>query len=389
MVDTGPIAFYVPSLTVGGAERVTVSVANGLAERGYDVDLLVSYNRGAFREEVDADVTLVDLETPEIPVLGIGASVPQFARYLKRREPAMLFSQMTYANVIHLTTQLVTGADTVAISTIHNTLGMQEESKEKLVQWLQRRLAGRADQFVAVSEGVSESVVEYVGVDREKVSVLHNPIPVDEVRDRAGESVEHPWIESDDVEVVLGVGRLERAKNYGSFLRAFERVHAARPDTRAIIVGRGSKRDELEQLAAELGIEDAVSFPGFVDNPYGYMAGADVLAMSSIHEGLPTVLIEALACGCPVVSTDCPSGPAEILEGGEYGPLVEVDDDEGLATAIQATLDDPLPSDVLIERANDFAPAAVIDRYEAFIQNYVTVGNAGEVEKRSEPLPSS
>ncbi|WP_424005004.1 glycosyltransferase (plasmid) [Haloarcula salina] len=389
MVKSGPIAFYVPSLTVGGAERVTVSVANGLAERGYDVDLLVSYNRGAFREEVADDVTLVDLETPEVPVLGIGASVPQFARYLRRREPAMLFSQMTYANVIHLFTQLVAGTDTVAISTIHNTLGMQEESKEKLVQWLQRRLAGRSDQFVAVSEGVAQSVVEYVGVDREKVSVLHNPIPVDEVRDRAEESVDHPWIESDDLDVVLGVGRLERAKNYGSFLRAFERVQAARPDTRAIIVGRGSKRDELEELAAELGIKDAVSFPGFVDNPYGYMAGADVLTMSSIHEGLPTVLIEALACGCPVVSTDCPSGPSEILENGEYGPLVAVDDDEGLASAIQETLDDPLPSDVLIQRANDFAPDAVIDQYEAFIRNYVSVETTGSVDRRSEPVTSS
>ncbi|WP_225308148.1 glycosyltransferase [Haloarcula sp. CBA1131] len=266
---------------------------------------------------------------------------------------------------------------------------MQEESKEKLVQWLQRRLAGQSDQFVAVSEGVAKSIVEHVGVDREKVSVLHNPIPVDEVQERAGKPVDHPWIESANIDVVLGVGRLERAKNFGSFLRAFEQVHAARPDTRAIIVGRGSKRAELETLAAELGIDAAVSFPGFVDNPYGYMAGSDVLAMSSVHEGLPTVLIEALACGCPVVSTDCPSGPAEILKDGEYGPLVDVDDDEGLAAAIRTTLDEPLPSDVLIERANDFAPAAVIDQYEAFIRNFVSVETTDSVDKRSEPLTPS
>lgn len=388
MENTGPIAFFIPSLTVGGAERVTVSVANGLARRGNDVDLVVSYNEGDFRTEVAESVNIVDLGTQRIPGIGIGASVPALVQYLRRRSPKILFSQMTYANDIHIIAQILSNADTVTISTIHNTLGMQEEPKEKLVQWLQRRLAGQSDQFVAVSEGVARSIVEHVGVDREKVSVLHNPIPVDDIQERAGKSVDHSWIESADLDVVLGVGRLERAKNYGSFLRAFERVHAARPDTRAIIVGRGSKRTELENLAAELGIDDAVSFPGFVDN-YGYMAGADVLALSSVHEGLPTVLIEALACGCPVVSTDCPSGPAEILEDGEYGPIVDVDDDEGLATAIQATLDDPLPCDVLVERANDFAPAAVIDQYEAFIQDYVSMETTEGVDRRSEPLTTS
>ncbi|EMA26533.1 glycosyltransferase [Haloarcula argentinensis] len=389
MEDTGPIAFFVPSLTVGGAERVTVSVANGLSKRGYEVDLVVSFNEGDFQTDVAGSVNLVDLGTQRIPGIGIGASIPALVRYLRRQSPQILFSQMTYANDIHMISQILSGADTVTISTIHNTLGMQEEPKEKLVQWLQRRLAHQSDQFVAVSEGVAESVVEHVGVDREKVSVLHNPIPVNEVQERARESVDHPWIDSANLDVVLGVGRLERAKNFGSLLRAFERVHAAQPDTRAIIVGRGSKRTELETLATELGIDDAVSFPGFVDNPYGYMAGADVLAMSSIHEGLPTVLIEALACGCPVVSTDCPSGPAEILKGGEYGPLVDVDDDEGLAAAIQATLDDSLPSDVLVERANDFAPTAVIDQYEAFIQNFASEEVADGVGNRSEPLTTS
>ncbi|KAA9396026.1 glycosyltransferase [Haloarcula sp. CBA1130] len=389
MVNTGPIAFFVPSLTVGGAERVTVSVANGLSKRGYEVDLVVSYNEGDFRSDVLGSVNMVDLGTRRIPGIGIGASIPAFVRYLCRRSPEILFSQMTYANDIHMISQALSGSDTVTISTIHNTLGLQKGSKEKLVQWLQRRLAHQSDQFVAVSEGVANSVVEHVGVGREKVAVLHNPIPVQEVQERAEESVDHPWTHSPNLDVVLGVGRLERAKNFESFLRAFKRIHAAQPDTRAIVVGRGSKRTELERLAAELGIDDVVSFPGFVDNPYGYMASADVLAMSSIHEGLPTVLIEALACGCPVVSTDCPSGPAEILKDGEFGPLVDVDDDEGLAAAIQTTLDDPLPRDVLVERATDFAPTAVIDQYEAFIRNVVSVEGTNNVGSRSEPLTPS
>jgi len=384
MVNTGPIAFYIPSLTVGGAERVTVSVANGLADRGYEVDLVVSFNDGAFRDEVDEQVTIVDLNTPKIPVLGIGTSVPCLSKYLSARSPAILFSQMTYANDIYLVSQLVARSDTVSIGTIHNTLGMQEEPKEKLVQALQRRLAGQADQFVAVSEGVAESVVEYVGVDREKVSVLHNPIPVHDVQQQARQSVNHRWLDSPEHEVVLGVGRLERAKNFSSFLRAFAKLHANRPQTRAIVVGKGSERSELEALAAELGIETVVSFPGFVDNPYGYMGGASVLAMSSIHEGLPTVLIEALACGCQVVSTDCPSGPAEILHNGEYGRLTPVGDDSALAAAIEATLESPLPPDKLVERAHDFAPDAVIDEYETFVHQYVEPSTRESIEPNAE-----
>lgn len=369
MQDSETLAFYVPSLTVGGAERVTVTVANGLARRGYDVDLVVSYLEGAFYEEVSDDVTIVDLETKKIPGIGIGASVPQLASYLRDRSPAMLFSQMTYANDVCLLTNALSGSEAVTVPTVHNTYGMQVDRKEKLIQELARGLADQADQFVAVSEGVAESVVEHIGVDRSDVSVLHNPIPVSDIRDQASEDIDHEWLTDPDVDVVLGVGRLARQKDYGTFLRAFERVHAQRPATRAIIVGRGSKREELEALTRRLGLSDVVSFEGFVDNPYGYMSGADLLAMSSIHEGLPTVLIEALACGCPVVSTDCPSGPREILQDGAIGPLVEVGDAPGLADGICTTLDTPPTSSQLVDRAIDFSPSAVLDEYESFVQD--------------------
>lgn len=367
MTNLGRLAFYVPSLTVGGAERVTVTVANGLAQRGYDVDIVVPYNQGSFREEVSTDVTVIDLVTPRVPVVGIGASIPRLAKYLRRREPSMVFSQMTHATDVFLFTHLISGSDTTAIPTIHNTLGMKDDFKERLVEWLAGRLSGRADQFVAVSEGVAASVVDRFGVDRDRVSVLHNPVPVSEIQQQARQPVDHRWIGSSDVRVILSVGRLERQKDFKTMLRAFRRVHDQQPDTRAIIIGRGSRREELERLADRLGVADAVSFPGYVDNPYGYMAGASVLAMSSVYEGLPTVLIEALACGCPVVSTDCPSGPREILENGHYGPLVTMGADAELASAVLATLSDPPRPETLVERARDFSPAAVLDRYESFI----------------------
>jgi glycosyltransferase involved in cell wall biosynthesis len=380
MTGVGPLAFYVPSLTVGGAERVTVTVANGLADRGYDVELLVPYCEGAFADEVSDPVEVVDLETKQVPFLGIGASVPRLARYLRRNDPEMLFSQMTYANDVCLFTHLLTGSDAVTVPTVHNTYGMQEEPKERFVEVLARGLSSQADQIVAVSEGVAESVVEHLGVERHRVSVLHNPIPVEEVHERGQNGVDHPWLDNPEQDVVLGVGRLERQKNFRTFLEAFQRVHEERPTTRAIVVGRGSKREELDALAHRIGIADAVSFAGYVDNPYGYMASASVLAMSSIHEGLPTVLIEALACGCPVVSTDCPSGPREILQGGTYGPLVPVGDAEALASGIQSILDAPPAASDLRSRAADFSPESVLEEYEAFVEEH---GPATGVETRT------
>lgn len=371
MTEQRPVAFFVPSLTVGGAERVTVTIANGLAEQGYNVDLVVPYCEGAFKEEVSSAVNLVDLNTPSIPGVGIGAALPALVTYFRTKAPSMIFSQMTYANDICLVAHGLSGSDAVAVPTVHNTLGVQEAPKEQFVEWLATQLSDRADQFVAVSEGVAESIVEQVGVRPDDVSVLHNPIPVREVQIQSEETVNHRWVDNNEYEVILGVGRLEPQKNFRMFLEAFKRVHRSRPQTRAIIIGRGSKRDELEQLTRELGISEMVSLSGYVDNPYGYMASASALVMSSVHEGLPTVLIEALACGCPVVSTDCPSGPYEILKGGEVGPLVPVGDDIRLASSICDVLERPPEAKELVQRAHDFAPESVLQDYERFVQSHL------------------
>jgi glycosyltransferase involved in cell wall biosynthesis len=370
MTQPGPLAFYVPSLTVGGAERVTVSVANGLAERGYDVHLLVSYYEGSFVSEVDEAVTVFDLATPKVPGLGIGASVPRLVSYFRRQSPSMLFAQMIYASDVVLVAHMLAGSDALVVPTVHNTVGMYDPPKERLVQRLATLLSGRADRFVAVSDGAARSVADELAVPAENVSVLHNPIPVDDVRARACEAANHEWIEADEYDVVLGIGRLAPQKDFETFLRAFAHVNEADPDTRAIVVGRGPDRERLAATARELGIDDLVQFTGYVDNPYSYMAGADVLAMSSIHEGLPTVLIEALACGCPVVSTDCPSGPRTILEDGKYGPLVDVEDPTALGEAVLSTLESPPDSSMLVERARDFAPEEVLDDYESFITTH-------------------
>lgn len=371
-----PIAFYVPSLTVGGAERVTVSVANGLAKRGYDVDLLVSYYEGTFVDDINDQVSVVDLETPHLPGIGVGASVPKLVSYFRRRSPTLVFAQMIYASDVCLFAHMLADSDARVIPTVHNTVGMYDPPKERLVQRLAMALRDRAAQFVAVSEGAAESVVSELGVAPENVSVLHNPIPVGEIRDQACDSAPSEWIQSEEYDVVLGIGRLAPQKDFQTFLRAFQRIHEQNPAARAVIVGRGPEREELARTAEELGIDDYVSFAGYVDNPYAYMSGADVLLLSSQHEGLPTVLIEGLACGTPVVSTDCPSGPRTILDDGTYGPLVDVGDDNALAEAVETTLADPPVPSTLVARARDFSPETVLNAYESFVETHTPAESA-------------
>ena len=162
--------------------------------------------------------------------------------------------------------------------------------------------------------------------------------------------------------VLLAAGRFTGQKDYPNMIRAFAKVRAERP-ARLMILGEGKQRAELEALIAELGVADDVALPGFVDNPFMYMSRASLFVLASKWEGLPGVLIQAMACGCPVVSTDCPSGPREILEGGKYGPLVEVGDVQGLADAILRTLESSVPSAELKARAADFSLESICDEY--------------------------
>lgn len=364
------IAFYVPWLTVGGVQRVTITITNGLAARGYDVDLVVSDRAGDMLEEVSPDVRVIDLQTPHLPGVGIGASLPTLRKYLSSRQPAMLFSQMTYASVLCLVAQRLSRADTRIFATEHNSFGMKEDAKERLTNRVAARLYPYADEVLAVSAGVADSVAAATPLDRSDITVMYNPVDVKEVRHRSRESINHPWLQSDEYDVVLSVGRLAAAKDLETWLRAFARVVEERPSVRGIVAGRGPDMEELKTLRSQLGLDDVVSFPGYIDNQYAYMANASVFMLSSRHEGLPTVLIEALACGCPVVSTDCPSGPREILVDGEYGPLVNVGDKRGLADAVLETLERPPSSDSLHERASAFGLDTILDEYEQFIETH-------------------
>jgi glycosyltransferase involved in cell wall biosynthesis len=286
--------------------------------------------------------------------------------YLARQEPDVLFSAMTFATVVVLATAISIDTDTDLVAVEHDTFGRDRTLKGRLVARTAARLYRTADHVLAVSQGVADSVVERTQVDPSRVTVQHNPVEIERIRRESRASVDHPWLDREH-DVVLSVGRIAPQKDHETLIRAFTTVHEAHPEARLIIAGTGPERDDLLALIDSLCLDDVVSLPGHVENAYGYMRRASAFALSSRHEGLPTVLIEALACGCPVVSTDCPSGPREILADGEYGRLVPVGEPERLADALVATLDDPPALGPLRERADDFAASRAVDRYAAFV----------------------
>jgi len=215
---------------------------------------------------------------------------------------------------------------------------------------------------VAISEAARRDLLQVTGLSEEKIGVIYNPVVTENLERKAKESLTHEWFTSDGPPVILGAGRLEPPKDFMTLIRAFSKL-LDEMTARLVILGEGSKREELEDLIRSLGIEHCVQLLGFVQNPFKYMARADVFVLSSAWEGLGNVLIEAMATGCPVVSTDCQSGPREILAGGRFGELVPVRDDERLAAAISKTLNQPRRSEELRERAQMFTVSNSADQY--------------------------
>ncbi len=358
------VSFLLPSLEGGGAERVYVTIANQLVRWGLDVDMVLAANRGTFLEELDPRVRVVDLSVRSKP-----GSLPALARFLHEEPPDVLLSAMDIMNVVALLARTLgrSTVPTVVTSHLHmsNQLAGRRRFKDRVVSWLARRLYRRAEAIVAVSEGVADDLAGRTGISRSCIEVIQNPVDIPKVQEAALEDPEHPWASSGQLELLVSIGRLVPQKDYPTLLRAFAMVKA-RQGLRLLILGEGPERRTLEALSEELGISDTVSLPGFVRNPYSFLGRAVSLVLPSRWEGFGVVLVEALACGCPVISTDCQSGPREILENGRFGTLVPVGDPGALAEAIEgrhaASWD---PAD-LKRRAEDF-------RVEAVARKYLTV----------------
>ncbi|MBF2028653.1 MAG: glycosyltransferase [Oscillatoriales cyanobacterium C42_A2020_001] len=330
------IAFFIGCFGGGGIERITAHLAHSFVKLGIGIDMVLDKGGSPHLWRMPPETRIIDLKAPRLSM-----SLPGLVRYLQQERPFAMLSADHYLNEIALLAKRLAGVPTRAIVAEHNQLSKTTRNASKLKGRIApiaaRLLYPWADGIIAVSHGVAEDLAQTASLPRDRIQTIYNPVINSEMLANAKEPVEHPWFASSEIPVILGVGKLEPQKDFPNLIHAFAKVRQSKP-ARLVILGWGPDRPELEALVKELGLQDEVDLPGYVQNPYAYMARASTFVLSSAWEGLPTVLIEAMALGTPVVSTDCESGPSEILANGKYGYLTPVGDSDALADAILEVL---------------------------------------------------
>ena len=329
------IALFLDHFNGGGVEMVIANLARGMVEQGVAVDLVLCRKWGRYLEKVPDDVRIVDLQAPRM-LLGISA----LARYLKREKPTALLAVQHYTNEVAILAKRLAGVPTQVVVSEHNMLSQYAADAKRLTVRMTPTAARYfypwADGIVAVSQGVADDLCRVTRLPAKRIQVIYNPAITQDLLQKAKEPLEHPWFKPGEPPVILAVGRLTQEKDFPTLIQAFAKVRQVQP-ARLVILGDGFK-EPLLTLARELNLEDEIDLPGYVSNPYAYMAKAAVFALSSRWESFGLVLAEALALGTPVISTDCDCGPREILKQGKYGLLVPVGDSSALAEALLETL---------------------------------------------------
>lgn len=357
------VAIFIPSLRGGGAERVMVTLANAIATRGFKVDLVLATAQGPYLRDVSPAVSVIDLKAGRV-----SKALWPLIRYLRRERPQAMLSAMGHANVVALLARklarvpvrvvvsergLISGEQAIA-------KGAMAHLNYRLIRWLYPE----ADGICTVSLAASKDLASFARLPLPQVQTIYNPFDLSRIAQLAAEPLIHRWFEPGQPPVVLAIGRMNEAKDFPVLIRAFAQLHQHRA-ARLVILGEGELRPELESLLLQLNLgADTVQLPGFVPNPYAWLARCSLFVLSSRREGLPGALIEAMACGAPVVSTNCLSGPDEILEGGRWGQLVPVGSVETLAQAMATTMDMPSSArpDVRL-RAGDFEQERAVNAY--------------------------
>jgi glycosyltransferase involved in cell wall biosynthesis len=361
-----PIAFFLPTVRGGGAQRVIVNLVQGITERGIRVDLVLAAATGVFLDQLPAAVRLVDLRSNRLH-----RSLVPLASYLRRERPRVLVSSMSHANLIALWAARLARRNTPVVVTVHNTMSQSTGTGGRFSGALESRLLRAfypwAARVVAVSRGAADDLARTSGLPRERVRVVYNPVITPAVMAVARQRADHPWLALGQPPLILGVGRLTAQKDFPTLIRAFAEVRKQQP-ARLIILGEGEDRPRLEALADELGVRPDVDLPGFRDDAMAFMAHSALFVLSSAWEGLPTVLIEALAAGTRVVSTDCPSGPREILQDGRLGALVRGGDPVTLAQAMLDALRRPAEP-ISAETLAPFTRDVAVDNYLRLIES--------------------
>lgn len=342
------IALFLRNVVGGGAERVMLNLAAGIVQQGYPVDLVLTKAEGAYLDRIAPGVRLVDLKASQydknikLPTsFQSTTSLPKLVRYLQRERPTALLSATHFPNEIATIAKHLSRVPVRVVVSEHTHLSAEsrrvEQISARFAPIAARIFYPGADAIVAVSQGVATDLSQITRIPLNRIHTIYNPIITPELITKTKENIDHPWFAPNEPPVVLGIGRLVEQKNFSTLIRAFAKVRQVRP-ARLMMLGNGRQKAQLETLAKSLEIDSDIAWIGFAHNPFPYMKQAGVLVLSSAWEGFGNVLVEGLSVGVPIVSTDCPSGPAEILDRGKYGKLVPVEDSDAMAEAILQVL---------------------------------------------------
>ncbi len=362
------IAVFLPSLEIGGVEKVMLNLLVGFSTRGHEVEVVLSSLNGHYITNLPRNIKIYNLNANRM-----SASIIPLARYLYLKKPDVLISGKEYANVVSIIAKFMSQSSVRVIVTVHTTLSKHiiyaTTFREKvIIPFMAKRLYPHAQHIVAVSSGVAKDLSKLFRIPPEYIAIINNPVVSSELFSKAAIQISHPWFAKGRPPVIISVGRLTRAKDYGTLIKAFKKVRGE-INARLMILGDGEERLSLQRLINKLELESDVCLPGFVDPPYPYLARSSLFVLSSIWEGLSTAIIEALALGIPVVSTDCQSSPREILDNGRYGKLVPVKNVDKLAEAIIESLKtehDPLQLKI---RAHQYSVDSAVEAYLRLISD--------------------
>lgn len=369
MPESPPIAVFLSFSGQGGVERMVLNLVEGLAAAGHRVDLLAVRASNMEKRAWPDAVRVHDLGVRHTLL-----AQPALTRYLRTDRPRALLCAKDRAIRVAVRARVRSGVPCTLVGRLGTNLSAALGGRGALTRWLRlapmRRIYRQVDTVVAVSEGVAEDTAMVTGLPPTRIRVVRNPVVTPRLRQQATLVPDHPWLVEGGAPVILGAGRLTQQKDFETLIRAYALVHKTRA-ARLLILGEGRLRDDLERLAGLLGVHAAVDLPGHAENPYSYMARAAVFVLSSRWEGSPNVLTEALALGTPVVSTDCPSGPRELLDGGRYGELVPMGDVPAMAAAIGRVLDGARPAGSAVDAVRGYT-------VEASVRGYLAALDCGE-----------
>jgi glycosyltransferase involved in cell wall biosynthesis len=362
------VAIYLHDLTGGGVERQSLIIAEEFRRHGADVTLVLHRLRGQLLDQIPAGLRVVDLRSSRTLM-----DVAGLVRFLKAERPDILLSNVDLNNVAALLAKGISFSRTKVVICQHNTITSTFVSGEnwlyRYIGFSYRLLSPLISRAVAVSEGVAAELGEVAGLPMARVLTIHNPVVGPDFQARSEEIVDHPWFNQPQQPVFVTAGRLVPQKDHETMIQALA-MHRQRCNSRLIILGSGPLEESLKALVARLDLTKSVAFLGFRPNALPYLRQADAFVLSSRCEGFGNVIVEALGCGTPVISTRCEYGPAEILDQGRYGMLVTPRNPAALAEAMDqvATLRERFPPEMLRHRADEYSYAACASRYMAMFK---------------------